>query len=265
LRAAAAVLVFAGLIADGWVDAIPLAAPIAAFPMPDARDAIVLELPVEESRVGTTAMFRMMQHGRPIVNGYSGHTPPHFGLLSHGLQRGDPTLLTSFARGRSLVVIVHRAHDPAGEWRALVQQAGGVLQEESGVGPVYVIPPQPRERIPPVGPPVAGRPVENEAGYAAIDLGSEQIVRGITVTLRWRYAEIGRRMTVETSNDGTTWTPVWQDWTGAAALAGALEDPLLVPMRVYFPDVRARYIRVTPAAPWVAHQITASPPGAEHP
>ena len=45
------------------------------------QNAVVLELPADDSGVNIAAMYRAIQHGRPLVNGYSGHTPPHYGLL----------------------------------------------------------------------------------------------------------------------------------------------------------------------------------------
>lgn len=254
------VLVAAGLFVDGWIDEMPLAAPPQRVLINAPSGAVVIELPTDEPAANVTAMYRAVGHGRPLVNGYSGHTPPHFDLLSRALRNGDPSILTHFARGRSLVVVVHRNLDLDGKWRELVEMAGGVLQEESGVGPVFVIPPRARERTPPLGTTLPGRQVPSLAGYAAIDLGSEQIVRALTINLRWRYAEIGPKMTVETSLDGQEWTRVWEDWTGEAALAAALEDQRLVPMTIHLPDVRTRYIRVTPALPRLAREMTAISP-----
>jgi hypothetical protein len=256
-RFVAGALVGAGLFVDGWVEPMPLAAPPQGVRITAPADAVVLELPLDDGAVSIGAMYRAMSHRHPIVNGYSGHTPPYYGLLTNFLRRRDPSILTYFARQRQVAVVVHRDHDQTGEWRALVQQAGGVLQEESGLGPVYVIPARPRERTPPFGEAIPGTPVENEAGYAAIDLGSEQLVRGITVNLYWRDTEVGPQMTVETSTDGINWIKAWEDWIGEPALAAALSNFRQVPMRIGFPDVRARYIRVTPAPPWVSREITA--------
>jgi hypothetical protein len=255
-RLVAASLVGAGLFIDGWIEPMPLSAPSQRVMITAPADAVVVELPTDESSVSVGAMYRAISHGRPLVNGYSGHTPPHYGLLSTSMRRGDPSILTHFSRGRSVVVIVHRLYDESGEWRDLVKRAGGVLQEESGVGPVFVIPPAPREKTPALGAALVSTPIDSQAGYAAVDLGSEQVVRGMTIALRWRYAEVGPQMTVETSSDGLTWTRVWENWTGGAALAAALEDQRTIPMKIYLPDVRARYIRVTPAPPWVSREMT---------
>jgi hypothetical protein len=260
VRVAAGAMILVGLFVDTWTEPLPMSAPPQRALAEVPAGALVLELPADDERVNVAAMYRSISHRRPLVNGYSGHTPPHYALLTRALRRDDPTILTSLARGRPLVVIVHRKEDPERAWRTFVEGAGGVLREESGVGPVYVIPPQPSARTPPLGSELAVTPIEDKAGYAAVDLGSERTVRAITIALRWRYAQIGARLTVETSLDGVNWSTTWEDWTGAAALAGALEDQRLTPMRIYLDDVRARYIRVTPAPPWVAHELTASAP-----
>ena len=256
----AAAVVVAGLFIDGWIEPMPMSAPPQRVMITAPADAVVLELPADEQDVSVSAMYRAIFHGRPLVNGYSGHTPPHYGLVTFALGQRDPSILTHLARGRSLAVIVHRRFDAGGEWRALVERAGGVRQEESSIGTVFLIPPQPRVRTPPLGPVLPSTSIESQAGYAAVDLGSEQTVRAITIALRWRYAEIGPQMTVEASGDGLTWQPVWENWTGSPALSAALEDQRLVPMRIYLPDVRTRYLRVTPAPPWVGREITVHGP-----
>ena len=259
-RRTALAVVLAGLFVDGWIDPMPLAAPPQRVMLDAPADAVVLELPAGEPAVNVSAMFRAIGHGRPLVNGYSGHTPRHFDLLATYLMRGDPSILTHYARGRTLAVIVHRDRDRDGELRALATSAGGVLTEETGVGPVFLVPPQPRERHAALGPPIAAAPRETVPGSAAVDLGCEVVVRAITINLRWRYAEVGPRMTVETSTDGTRWTTAWDGWVGAPALAGALIDQQVVPLTLYLPDVSARYLRVSPAPRWVARELTAFAP-----
>jgi hypothetical protein len=190
------------------------------------------------------------------VNGYSGHTPRHYDLLATYLHRGDPSILTHYARGTSFVVIVNRVQDGDGGWRRLVESAGGRLTQETGVGPVYVLPPQPRERRAPLGAALAARSVDTDDGFVTVDLGGTDVVRALTVNLRWRYAEIGPRMLVETSMNGASWHPAWEGFVGEAALSGALLDQQLVPMTLYLPDTRARYLRLSHAPPWVARELT---------
>jgi hypothetical protein len=258
-RSAAVLLVFAGLFVDGWIDSMPLGAPPPRLRIEAPADAVVIELPTDDPAANVAAMYRAISHRLPLVNGYSGHTPPHYVLLSRALREGDPSILSFFARGRTLIAVVHRNADENGDWRALVERAGGVLQDEFGLGPVYAIPPQPRRRHPPLGQQLSVTPVRTEDGYVGVDLGSERVVRALRIPLRWRHEEIGPRLGVETSTDGVVWTAVWEDWTGEAELSAALEDQLMVPMTIYLPDLTARYIRLT-APEWVANEIAVFAP-----
>jgi hypothetical protein len=52
---------------------------------------------------------------------------------------------------------------------------------------------------------------------------------------------------VETSFDGVTWTVAAEQAPGGPALAGAIADPLGVPLRVLLPEVSARYVRINAA------------------
>jgi hypothetical protein len=202
-------------------------------------------------------MYRSILHRRPLVNGYSGHTPPHYSVLKWFTDLGDPSVLRHFARGRPLVVVVNRSEDQAGDVRHMVEDAGGVLQAESGVGPVFHIAPQPSLRAPPLGPALAGTVDERSGG---VDLGSAQLVRAIVIPVRLRIEELDMALSIETSIDGETWMSVWRDTIGEAALIAALEDARTMPVRLYLPDVRARYVRVTPSPSWVARELTVFAP-----
>lgn len=256
-RVALGILIAAGLFVDSWTRPMPLATPPARVSLPALQDAVLIELPTTESAVNVSAMYRAMLHGHPLVNGYSGYTPRHFDLLSTSVMREDPSVLTHFAAGRPLIVIVHRRYDEDGALRALVERAGGVLHEESGTGPVFVVPPGPQVRTPPIGPSLAATPVRSAAGEAVLDLGSERVVRAVNINLRWRYAEMGTEMLVESSTDGVAWTKVWDGRTGGAMLQAALQDQRVVPMKTYLPDVRARYVRVSTVPHWVVREMTA--------
>ena len=260
-KRAAGLVVAAGLFVDGWVEPLPVIPPPQQVMVRAPAAALMIELPSGNSSVNVDAMYRSMTHQLPLVNGYSGHVPEHYSVIATALGRGDPSILTHFARGRSLVVVVHRQHDPGGDFRALVKQAGGLLLEESGVGPAFMILPQPALHRPPVGPALTAIPSTSPAGYAAIDLGSDRIVRAVSIPVGKRFGDMAPRMTVETSSDGTTWTTAWDDWTGEPALTAAQDDPRVVLMKLPLPDVLARYLRVTPIPAWAARELKAHGPG----
>jgi hypothetical protein len=201
-------------------------------------------------------MYRAMQHGRPLVNGYSGHTPPHYTVLSTATERGDPSAVAELARGRPLVILVNDRLDADGSLRRLVETLPGVESKGgTGAGSLFVLPAQPARPRPRPGPKLPGTIAPVDRNHVEIDLGAERVVRTVEFPLRWHAAELDPRVAVEASVDRQTWTTVWEDWTGGPALAGALEDPLVAPVRMFLPDVRARYLRVHPAPRWLREEL----------
>jgi hypothetical protein len=262
LGTALAAVIFAGLFVDGWIRAMPLIPPAPRVALPYSPDAIVLELPVDDSVVAVTAMFRSISHGRPLIDGYSGHTPMHLSILASALQRGDPSAILRFAEGRPIVIIVHTRYDDDRALENLIRSLPGVEQHAaSSAGPVFLLPAQPRPRVPPTGPHLSPTAVTREADHLVIDLGAPQVVREIRFPVRWHFDELHPRLEVEASLDGTTWTRTWFGWTGGVAISGALENAREVPFRMHFPDVQARYLRIHPAQRWMIRELAIYGPG----
>jgi hypothetical protein len=256
LRWIVAGAVIAGLLADGWMRSMPLAFPPGQVMFPDAPQALLLALPANDGNTDVAAMYRQTVHGRPIVNGYSGHTPSHYRILSEALQRGDPSVIAELAKGRPLVITVNQGLDASGGLRRLVEALPGVLIEGgSSAGAMYVVPATPSARIAPLGDAWPGTIRPDGADGAAIDLGQSRVVRTIGFALRWHYPELAHRLTIDGSLDGVTWVPLWEDWTGGPALAAALIDPSETPMRLTVPDLTVRYVRVRPAPAWMRREI----------
>ncbi|MEO5897306.1 MAG: hypothetical protein ABIS06_16575 [Vicinamibacterales bacterium] len=249
-------LVVAGLLVDGWTDSIPLRPPPGRFELPAASDALVVELPLDDSRVNIAAMYRAMLHGRPLLNGYSGHTPPHFRMLETAIRREDPSALQLFSRGRPLIIVVHGKADESGDLLRFVRSLDGIEEHGSSTaGSVFVLRARARGPVAGVGEPVQAAVTPAPLEHAVIDLGRPEIIRTVAFPVRWHFQEMGARFAVEASDDGAQWTTVWYDWTAALAIAGALEDQKEAPFRITLPDVRARYLRVHPAPPWLAREI----------
>jgi hypothetical protein len=255
LRAVVAAVAVAGLLADGLMRSMPLAVPPGRVIMPAVADALVVELPANHAAIDTAAMYRSMQHGRPLVNGYSGHTPPHYRILSQALRRMDPSGLIELARGRPLVISVNGSFDDGGQVQRLVEGIPGIQSRGSwSSGAMFVLPALPAARLTPIGEPwpaTIGAP----GGPLTIDLGAARVVRTIGFALRWRYQDLDRRLTIEGSLDGQAWSTVWEDWTGGPAVIAAAQQPLEVPVRLTVPDITARYLRVHPAPPWLRREI----------
>jgi hypothetical protein len=256
------ILVFAGLFVESWPVPMPLVRPPGRVLLPEVSGAAVLELAADNEQVNVWAMYRAMDHGYPLINGYSGHVPRHYRLLRDALRRGDHTVLQVMAARRPLLVSIHADDNRDGHFQEVVATVPGTeFLGVTSAGQLFRIPPQPLASAPPAGAPLPYALSEPAAEIAQLDLGSPQVVRLIEFPLRWRYELLHGRMEVRASDDGETWTNVWLDWTGGLALRGALEDQLEVPLRIVLPDVRARYLRVRPLPRVLMEEIAVYGPG----
>jgi len=245
----------AGLAFDGAMVPMQLGVPPARTLLP-AIDSAVLELPADDIRVNLAAMYRAIGHRRPLVNGYSGYTPPHYRILSMALRRGDASPLLVLAAGRALTVVVNDQYDTGGDFKRMVETLPAIERfSVTGAGTVFQLAAQPRAVQAPPGQPIAFQARDAGGQQLILDLAAPQVVRALTFNLRGRYAELGERLRVERSDDGQVWEQSWLGWTGGLALTGAVADPLLVPIRIPLPDIRARYLRIYPAPPWLAQEV----------
>ena len=251
-------VVIAGLLIDGWPGPIEMHAPPGRVQFPAVKDAVVLELPLDRSAVSTAAMYRSIEHGRPVISGYSGHFPSFYRILISALQREDPSAILYFAAGRPLLITVNHRDEPTGWMLNFVRSLPGVVEHGgSSAGSVFVLPARPRPRVAPPGSPLTIASMRQEARqHVVLDLGRPQLVRAVGFDVQWHYEELAPRMEVEASDDGVQWRSVWLDWTGGLAIDGALDAPQLVPVRIPLPDIAARYLRVHPVPAWMRDQLT---------
>jgi len=255
-RSLVAALIVAGLLLDGWTRAMPLVPPPGRVRLPGDREAVLVDLPLDEGSINVAAMYRQTEHGQSIVNGYSGHTPPHYAILSIALRQQDPSVITELARGHSLLITVNHALDSDGTLQALVRGLPGIEPRGgSSGGALFMLPALPSSRAAPTGDPWPASIREAGRGVIELDLGQPRVVRTLGFALRWHYRELSTRIVVETSVDGREWARAWEDWTGAPALAASLVDPLETPVRLTIPDVTARYVRMYPAPPWMRREV----------
>jgi len=250
----------AGLTLDGAMDPMPLTAPPPRTLLPPG-DATVLELPADDARVNVAAMYRAIEHRRPIVNGYSGYSPPHYTILSLALRRGDASPLLTLAAGHALTIVVNDQYDAGGDFKRLVEGVPGIERfSVTSAGTVFTLPAQPQVRPPSGGAPIAFQPHDAGGQRLVVDLMTTRIVRAVTFNLRWHYPELGERLRIERSDDGQSWEQVWLGWTGGLAVTAASADPLVVPISIPLPDVRARYLRIYPAPYWMGREVRVSGP-----
>jgi len=253
--------VLACLLADGWLRAMPLAIPPGRVILPEVPQAAVLELPADEGAVDVAAMYRQTLHGRPLINGYSGHTPPHYVIFCLALRRGDPSALLELARGRPLIISVNQGFDADGSMERLVRGLPGIESHgASSAGALFVLPALPAARVAPSGDPWPSSMHESSRDTIDLDFGVPRIVRTIGFPVRWHFRELDPRIAIQGSTDGIVWSTLWEDWTGGAAVAAALEDPLEVPVRITIPDVNVRYLRIHPVGSWMRREVRAYGP-----
>ena len=77
-----------------------------------------------------------------------------------------------------------------------------------------------------------------------IDLGGVRTVQGVDLLLGPFVEDFPRGLTIEASEDGTTWFEVWKGGSAGLAFAGAFEQPRDVPLRYRFAPTPARLLRM---------------------
>ncbi len=265
-RALVTASALAGLVADGITGPLPMLSPPGKIVLPaESRvgpsvirldRSAVIELPLDDIYVGVAAMYRSMFHHQPLVNGYSGHSPPHYNVLSLSLARGDTTGLLYFARRRPLVIVVNDNRDPGHGYRQMIESIPAIqaLGITAG-GSTFLVPPQPDPRLPPPGSPLDARVRDAGLFLLEYDLGAEREVAGIEFPLRRRYEDFAVHMRISVSTDGLTFRDAWSGWTGGLAVEATLADPEVAPIRIALPGERARFVRVYPASTWMKQDV----------
>ena len=255
-RMAIASLVMAGLIADGLPTAVPMMTPPSRVVVAASPDAAVLEIPPDSTTVNLAAMYRSMSHRHPLINGYSGHVPPHYQILALALARGDTSALIPFARRRSLVILVNDAHDPGREYRRMIEAVPNIEAQGPIAGGVsFAMPRQADPTRPPLGPIVPATARESGRFQLDFDLGATRTFSAIEIDVGDRYPDLAARLRFQTSDEGSEWRDVWSDWTGGPAVEAALTDPLRVPLRIDTSGARGRFLRVYPASVWMTQSL----------
>jgi hypothetical protein len=247
-RVVIGIVIALGLLADGWIDPMPLPAPPRRFTTTLDKGAVVLELPINKEHVDIAAIYRGMLHRAPVVNGYGGYAPPHTLVVSWSLAREDASVLTELRRGHPLYVVVESG-DEATQWTTFMDhQPDARMVAVSGAGRVYEMGPAAYPRQIAVGAPIKFTHASTAAEGLAIDLGAAVTVRAIDVRTDGNMRGVPDPLRVEASDDGQTWTVVAEERPGGPAFVGALADPIGIPLRVNLPDPRTRFLRINTRA-----------------
>ena len=258
-RAALCALVAAGITLDGWIEPLPLPAPpppapvIAALP----GDAVILEAPLGTFE-DIAAMYRAMDHGRPLANGYSGYDPPHYAVLRAALAEGQTAVLASLIPDRDLAVVVAPTPDGARFAAAVLREVPTATRSRIVGRDVIAIPRgSARASGPVTDTPLAVRVLtvstapedvrlaldgdvrtawitpDPQAGgeQVQLDLGEPRLVTGLVLSLGRLAFAYPRQVLVEVSSDGVAWVEAWRGAAATAALQAALHAPSAVPLR----------------------------------
>ena len=259
------------VLAEAWPQPLPLLEPPAWRPSTTTAVAR-LELPMS-SVPDLFALYRATQHRRALANGYSGYFAPHYGALQELVLRKNAGAIRHLASFGELELVVNHGGGDDGGWRAFLTAQPGVRHaHENKDYSVYVIPQTgDRLQVPQfssgaLAPAVIRASLSQDrvvqmtdgnlitrwdtagpqdpTNVVTIDLGSSKRVEGIETQIGGYLADFPRALQVEISEDGETWTGVWEGDTALMAYVAALEIPRTVPLRFPLGNRTARFIRM---------------------
>jgi hypothetical protein len=269
LRTAIFAVVVVGLLIDGWTRGISMVAAPQQWPRVERRDqkGAILELPLGPEW-DAAATFRGLRHRRGVVNGVSGYDPPAYAPLQDGLNRFEPSVLMALSSFGPLDIVVNGDADPDGVWARFVASAAGEPVATDGIRRVYRIPQTPAlsvslgTALPIVAVSASSRedaelvhdgrldtewhdnPQQMPGHWLTLDLGDVHKVAGVTLSLGGWARDFPRRLAIDVSTDGSSWTVGWVGPTAAIAMLAAIDQPRECPMRLGFPPRDARFVRL---------------------
>jgi hypothetical protein len=260
-RLALTALAAAAVLWDGWLDRVPIreAPSRADLPDPVPRGAAVLELPmgVEED---TSAMYRGMAHGLPLVNGYSGHNPAHYHALERGLALLEPGVLGALRERGPILVLVDQATPRAEALRGFVRAEPDVRPlGERGGRDAFFLPGAPGTKEPALGTPIATTVLRGSPGRGVFELDPPGPIGAVLLRFGSGVSALPSRVTIE-AGDAGSWKVAWYGQVTALALRAALRDPGRVPVLLETPGASGRLLRVRVAGSWTVEEVAAFRP-----
>jgi hypothetical protein len=256
-------LAAAGVLWDGWLDRLPIHEAPADVALPARGSAAsVLELPLGEER-DTSAMYRAMAHGLPVVNGYSGYPPPHYLALRLGLARREPGVLGALRERGPVLVLIDPAADDVESLRRLVRSEADARQlEDAGTRSVYLLPREAPHPEPAFGPSVAFTVLHGSPRRGVFRLAEAGPVGGVRLLFGAGVSSLPARVTVEVGDGPGRWTIVWDGPIAARALRGALRDPRRVPVTLETAPASGRLLRIRVDGTWTIEEVVVLRPRA---
>ena len=236
---------------EGWMPMLPLAPLPASFDVAAIDPgAPLLVLPRHSLLDDTADMLRSTADGHPLLNGYSGYSPPHDDVARYALEHDDGTVLPALQSTGPFLIVVDRTRDTDDRARALVEDTAGItLVRTSGTTLVYRAAARPRTallddprvsiaavtfhgaRLDAVRDGDPGTLWENTAAQAPgqsveVELGRAAAVTRVEIDLGRAPMEYPRQLRV-TSETGQV---LWEGRTAGLTVIGALSDPIRVPI-----------------------------------
>jgi hypothetical protein len=223
----------------------------------------VLELPLDSHQRDLAAMYRAMSHGRPIVNGYSGHLPAPVVALRIGLTHGDAGALVPLAELTALDILVHTTRDPADPaWSAqaaIVESLGATLVDRTDSHRLYHLARRRPAVEPPPGTEVTVTQVTSRHRAVTARMTNRLspdflFTDGIEATLDGRrvvsevqivLAPGPVALSVAGAGGDGPWQDLWAGPVGERMVRGALADPRYPRLRLRFAPREVEHLRVT--------------------
>jgi hypothetical protein len=263
----ATVLVAIAVLADGWIVGIPVVP--APGPVPGEellRHATVIQLPADPFR-DTAAVFRAIEGGWHSVNGYSGWQPSYYFPLLGASRAESSDALTPFQRLGELRVLVE---NEASRVQDLIQrQPGATLVAQNGTLTQYRLPARKVEDAQVAGSRLEIRdvrsecasddvhlvddrnektlwqcPFTDERATLLVDLGRVTMVGAIVHSVGIQFWVYPGSLTIETSEDGTSWTPARSGYVLYDVIVAGLRETGPLRMVLAFSPRSARYLRL---------------------
>ncbi|HKP57285.1 MAG TPA: discoidin domain-containing protein [Polyangiales bacterium] len=263
-----------GILTDTWLREMPLAERPPIWSIEDVGGNVpLLELPIGSLNSDLPAMYRSMFHRRPIVNGFSGYSPPFYGALADRLRGRDPVMLTALASFGPLEVVVDRAQDGDGQTSAYVAGGPGAqLVRTTDTHTLYRLPasgsadPKLRNGARLTFEHASANVTwgEHELRFLSdgdfttrwsagrqrgalqeleIDLGRSQPIGSVLMYLAEFNRDYPRELRIQTSDDRATWTEAWHGNAEGETFAASIRDPKRIPICLALEGRAARYIR----------------------
>jgi hypothetical protein len=276
-----------GIMADGWMPHMPLAAVPDFWPAARAdRFASVLELPLSQDYADFSAMYRVSDHHRPVLNGHSGFFPPHYFTLVTALKEHDPAIFEGLPAGGPLLVVIDRLGDSDRGWETFFAGSPRAKRLDPDDRREYFAVEPPSSPAVCSGDPMpvaaaadnrgpvdltvltdrnpltlwATRGPQQSGDTLRLDLGHTAQPCALFLSVGGFGDAYPRHLTVDTSVDATNWRTVATLRTAGLTMRAAIDDPRNVAIPIALLPSTGRFVRLRAdeshsKIPWIVTDV----------